>query len=126
MFEKVDFGAMGLSPSKDEMLEMNDGMYLFTHDGSLEVNPGSSQMIPLVLSMEEGADPLAPTEMVVAVVNPYSKNRQASEAFLAELIKFMPDANLANLRTDWTGGIKMEGADENLAEADDNIANLRL
>lgn len=125
LFEQVDFEAMGLSPSKDEMLEMNDGMYLFTHAGSLEVNPGSSQMIPLVLSLDEGAEPLAPTEMVVAVVNPYSKNRQAAEAFLAELIKFMPDEDRANLRADWTGGVKMEGADENLAGADDEIAMIQ-
>lgn len=125
LFEQVDFEAMGLSPSKDEMLEMNDGMYLFTHAGSLEVNPGSSQMIPLVLSLDEGAEPLAPTEMVVAVVNPYSKNRQAAEAFLAELIKFMPDEDRANLRADWTGGVKMEGADENLAGADEEIAMIQ-
>lgn len=122
LFEQVDFDAMGLSPSKDEMLEMNDGMYLFTQDGSLEVNPGNSRLIPLVLSLDEGNEPLAPTEMVVAVVNPYSNNRQAAEEFLAELIKYLPDESRANLRTDWVGGVKMEGADENLAGADEEIA----
>lgn len=125
LFDQIDFDAMGLSPSKDEMLDMNEGMFLFTTDGSLEVNSGSSQMMPLVLSLEEGEDPLAPTEMTVAVINPYSNNRQAAEEFLAVLIDYLPSESRANLRTDWTGGVKMEGADENLSGADEEIAMIQ-
>lgn len=87
LFEQVDFEDMGVSASRDDLQEMNEEMFLFALDGSLEVNEGTDRMIPLVLSLDEGGEPVATTEMVVAVVNPYSGNRQAAEAYLAEVIK---------------------------------------
>lgn len=125
LFEAVDFEAMGLSPSRDDAQEMNEGMYLFTYAGSFEVKQGSDRMIPLPLSLDDDGEPTAPAEMTVAVINPYSQNRQAAEAFLADLIRFLPDESRANLRADWTGGVKMEGADENLAGADAEIEMLQ-
>lgn len=125
IFEQIDFEAMGLSPSKAEMLEYNEDMYLFMDTGSFEVNQGSEQMVPLILSMEDGAEPMLPAKMVVAVVNPYSENRQAAEEYLAALIGYMPDESRANLRVDWVGGVKIDSADETLAENDAEIAMIQ-
>ncbi len=63
----------------------------------MNVSQGTTEFVPLMLSLEEGGEPMIPAEITVAVVNPYSRNPQAAEEFLATLIDELPDTTRVKL-----------------------------
>ena len=121
----IDFEALGLMASRDDEGDYNDDMYLFDIDGNVNVSQGTTEFVPLMLSLEEGGEPMIPAEITVAVVNPYSRNPQAAEEFLATLIDELPDTTRVNFCRDWEGGVKKEGADELIADNDAEIAMIQ-
>lgn len=121
----IDFEALGAKASRDDEGEDNEDMYLFDIDGNVNVNQGTTEFVPLMLSLEEGGEPMTPAEIAVAVVNPYSRNPQAAEEFLATLIDELPDTTRVNFCRDWEGGVKTENADELIADNDAEIAMIQ-
>ena len=121
----IDFEALGVKASRDDEGEDDEDMYLFDIDGNVNVSQGTTEFVPLMLSLEEGGEPMIPAEITVAVVNPYSRNPQAAEEFLATLIDELPDTTRVNFCRDWEGGVKMEGADELIADNDAEIAMIQ-
>ena len=121
----IDFEALGAKASRDDEGDYNDEMYLFDTYGNVNVSQGTTEFVPLMLSLEEGGEPMTPAEITVAVVNPYSRNPQAAEEFLATLIDELPDTTRVNFCRDWEGGVKTENADELIADNDAEIAMIQ-
>lgn len=121
----IDFEALGAKASRDDEGDYNDDMYLFDTYGNVNVSQGTTEFVPLMLSLEEGGEPMTPAEITVAVVNPYSRNPQAAEEFLATLIDELPDTTRVNFCRDWEGGVKTENADELIADNDAEIAMIQ-
>ncbi len=69
-------------------------------------------LVPLTLSLEDGAEPILPVNMTVAFVNPYSQHPEEAAAFLAETVKNLDTSNRYTLFSDTREPIRYQDYEE--------------
>ena len=123
--DKIDFYNMGLSSDRENRLEddYEKTVFLRSMDISLYRDDGYFEPMPLVL--QEGTEGAIDAEMTVVILNPYSANKEAAIGFLETLLDYVPATVQASVCADWEGGVKMDGADENLQSDEDQIAMIQ-
>lgn len=85
---------------------------------------GASPTVLMPLSLAEGMEPMVPLQITVAVVNPYSENREAAVRYLETAAVLLPDMTRAALTPGWTEPIPSEDADARIADQEERIASL--
>lgn len=125
-FEKIDFHSMGLSEDRDNRLEGYPESAVFFV--GLEAGAGRisiKNFAPMPLALDEDMTPVVDGYLTVMVLNPYSKNKNAAISFLETLADYVPSTTQAGISADWVDGVKIEGADQNLAGVDEEIAMIQ-
>lgn len=122
--DKIDFTSMGLSTDPDDRQDGDDEKTVFHQ--SLEVSlRRDGFFLPMPLGLQEGMQGVIDGEMTVVIMNPYSTNQEAAIAFLETMLDNVPATVQASVCADWEGGVKMDGADDSLQRAEDNIATIQ-
>jgi spermidine/putrescine-binding protein len=123
--EQIDFYSMGLSSDRDNRKEEDDERTVFSLSMSIGLRRDDGYYQPMPLALEEGAQAAIDAELEVFIINPYSENKEAATAFLETLLDYVPATVQASVCADWEGGVKQDGADENLLSAEEEIAMIQ-
>ncbi len=129
-FEKIDFAALGLPE------EYDDNSYSYDEDSRskilfqnyADISPSSYRdeyAMPMLLSFEDGAQPMIEVYLTVAFVNPYSPNRDLAIEYLEDAAA---DLNATFLVTACPGRndpIKNAYYDESLSYYQDQIDSIK-
>jgi hypothetical protein len=96
-FEKIDFAALGLPEEYEDdsytYTENTQSKILFQTYANISCSAYRDQYAtPMLISFDEGADPMIEVYLTVAFVNPYSENRDLAIEYLEDVVANL-DAN---------------------------------
>lgn len=126
--EKVDFQALGQPTEEetqsDEFYTNGDQLYL------LETNMGTSiggirSMYPLVMSLTPDTPKMLAVYATVAIVNPYSENRELALEFMEKLVENLSDEVGYTMFSDLTEPVENKYYQENVESMQASIDALR-
>lgn len=115
----LDLNAIGWE--QHDVYDDMSGNSVFFNDNILLSGSNLNHSQPLLLSLG-GETPKMNTRISVLVINPYSSNRENAIEFMELVLDFIPQEDMACMRADWEGGVKMPNADDSLAEYDEQIS----
>lgn len=122
---KIDFYNMGLSTDRDNRLDDENARTVFCQSFAVSLRRDDGFYQPMPLGLQEGTQGVFDGELTVLILNPYSENQEAAIAFLEAMLDYVPATVQASICADWEGGVKMDGADENLQSVEDEIAMIQ-
>jgi hypothetical protein len=122
---KIDFYSMGLSTDPDHRQDGDDEKTVFHQSIDISLNRDDGFFQPMPLALQDGTQGVLDGALTVMILNPYSMNQEAAIRFMETMLDYVPSVVQAGICADWEGGVKMDGADENLQSAEDNIAMIQ-
>ena len=123
--DEIDFTSMGLSTDPDNRQDGDDENTVFFLSNEISLRRDDGFFLSMPLALQEGMQGVIDGEMTVVILNPYSTNQEAAIAFLETMLDNVPATVQASVCADWEGGVKMDGADDFLQSAEDNIAAIQ-
>ncbi|MBQ3424876.1 MAG: extracellular solute-binding protein [Clostridia bacterium] len=128
--EQIDFADLGCTPDDevdDNMLyygDYNEDSILLQTGTGCSIGNFYSGFTPVLMRMEADAPALLALDTMVAVVNPYTKNREAALAFMDELVDDLPSATLYTLDPSLNEPVRGDMNQEALNDAKNELADL--
>ncbi len=139
-FEKIDFVALGAPTDTSQIPDVCDernalfrlnasipceSMSLDRISSKIKYRQGAIEIFQAMpLALAEGMEPMIEGEIDVAIINPYSENKNAALRYLETVAEAMPEVLRANLCPGWTEPIKQDGIEEKIAGYEARIAEL--
>lgn len=129
-FEEIDFAALGLPEEYDDdsysYKEDTRAKILFQTYADISVSAYSDDYAaPMLLSFEDGADPMIEMYLTVAFVNPYSPNRDLAVAFLEDAVDNLNDNFLTSACPDRNEPIKNSYYEESVSYYQEQIDSIQ-
>lgn len=128
-FEKIDFAALGLPEEYDDNYAYSSdsrAKTLFQTYADIGVSTYDSEYsTPMLLSLEDGADPMIEEYLTVAFVNPFSENRDLAIEYLEDAAAELDDTFLVCVCPDRNDPIPNPGYDESLSYYQEQIASIQ-
>lgn len=124
----LDYGALGLSDYGDEYEFDREGgrsYVLFKPGAGCTLGSFRGEGEPALLRAKSDLEPCIPLQVTVAFVNPYSKQRDAAQAFLAELLSDLAPEASYNLSDAQNEPLRDSRARESLEKANARLEELR-
>jgi hypothetical protein len=129
-FEKIDFAALGLPEEYEDdsytYTENTQSKILFQTYANISCSAYRDQYAtPMLISFDEGADPMIEVYLTVAFVNPYSENRDLAIEYLEDVVANL-DANfLTSACPDRNDPIPNAYYEESVGYYDEQIASIQ-
>lgn len=128
-FEKIDFVALGLPEEYDDSYTYTEdtrSKILFQSYADISCSAYKDEYVqPLLLALEDGADPMIEMYITVAFVNPYSENRDLAIEYLEDAAGNMNDMFLVNICPDRNDPIRNSYYQETVDYYEEQIESMQ-
>ena len=126
--EEVDYDALGVREADESRednvydMDMDKKTLLATYFSSTPDSYNSTVYAPLILTFEEGEEPIIPTYTSLAILNPYSEHPEEAKLYLSLMLQNEDASNAYTLFTDKTEPIANSYYLESKKYYDENVA----
>lgn len=129
-FEKIDFAAMGLSEEYDEDYEWipeeeNRVLFETYYDISTQRYVVENVWKPMLMSLDEGMDPVVDAYVDVVFVNPFSENRELAIEYIEMAMDSFEQRFLNETCPNQNVPVKNEYYEENIKYYDEELASMK-
>ena len=129
--EEVDYDALGVREADESRednvydMDMDKKTLLATYFINTPGSYNSTIYAPLILTFEEGEEPIIPTYTSLAILNPYSEHPEEAKLYLSLMLQNEDASNAYTLFTDKTEPIANSYYLESKKYYDENVAFLQ-